>query len=232
MNRISIATDNFHSDALKSGIAKAVYFSLLQRVPDSPEISFSARELAREVGVDEKTVRNHLNAFYKSGLISAPKSAESPHKIRTITLCGIGVLNEVPKKRKSAPKSAESPQLALESLPLFHYVADDMKSAWEDWLAYRKSIKKPFASERQEQIAYGKLMRETNNDYQTAKAMIEQSIAYGWQGLFPLKNGERFYHQIQQPASGSRSRLASLREATAAILQQPGNLDSYFNDKG
>ena len=54
--------------------------------------------------------------------------------------------------------------------------------AWEEWLAYRRDIDKPIRpaslSRAAKQLAsYGNAQR----------AVVEQSMANGWQGLFPLK---------------------------------------------
>lgn len=58
--------------------------------------------------------------------------------------------------------------------------------AWERWLQYRKAIKKPlkpvsYEAAQKRLAAFG---------YQQA-AVVEQSIANGWQGLFPLKDVSR-----------------------------------------
>lgn len=53
-----------------------------------------------------------------------------------------------------------------------------------------------------------------------------------WEIRWKEKHGEQFYYQIsQQPAPGKANRLEQLEQATRAILQQPGNIDSLIYDK-
>jgi hypothetical protein len=43
-------------------------------------------------------------------------------------------------------------------------------------------------TQRGEQAALHKLQKDSQGDEATAIAIIHESIAHGWQGLFPLKN--------------------------------------------
>ena len=58
------------------------------------------------------------------------------------------------------------------------------KKAWQNWISYRKEIKKPYKSDRSIKTALNRLAK-----YGEAMALdaIDASIANGWQGLFPEK---------------------------------------------
>ena len=56
-----------------------------------------------------------------------------------------------------------------------------------EWVCYRKEIKKSFKSKKSIQAAYKQLYELSDGNTQTAKKIVEQSIASSWQGLFPLK---------------------------------------------
>lgn len=56
------------------------------------------------------------------------------------------------------------------------------QEAWDRWVAFRKAIKKPI-KEVSEHAAKLKLSRFGADQ----DAVVQQSIANGWQGLFPLK---------------------------------------------
>lgn len=59
---------------------------------------------------------------------------------------------------------------------------------WDDWKDYKKAEHRfKFASTKSEQIALNKLKRESGNNPLTAIAMIENSIASGYQGIFQPK---------------------------------------------
>ncbi len=66
------------------------------------------------------------------------------------------------------------------------FIQDELKPVYQEWLKYRKEIKKPL-KETSIKANYNQLLRLANNDIDTAKAIINQSIANGWQGLFEIK---------------------------------------------
>ena len=58
---------------------------------------------------------------------------------------------------------------------------EEFKKAWEKWESYRKQTKKPLTDyTRVEQLK----MLESTKDEKQAIAVIDKSIAFGWQGLF------------------------------------------------
>ena len=57
---------------------------------------------------------------------------------------------------------------------------------WNEWISYRKQIKKPIKPVS-EQKAYDNLLKLSGNSPATARKIIDQSIANSWQGLFELK---------------------------------------------
>jgi hypothetical protein len=59
-----------------------------------------------------------------------------------------------------------------------------------EWVCYRKEIKKSFKSKKSIEAAYKQLYELSDGNTQTAKKIVEQSIASSWQGLFPLKDNE------------------------------------------
>lgn len=82
--------------------------------------------------------------------------------------------------------------------------------AWERWLAYRIEIRKPL---KQASIPAAQLALAAFGTSQSA--VVEQSIANGWQGLFPLKtvNGK----QPEDPQAKDRDALRKLAERRTAI---------------
>lgn len=55
------------------------------------------------------------------------------------------------------------------------------QEAWETWLAYRKEIKKPL-----KEISWPRAKRRLALFGHDQMLVVDQSIANGWQGLFPL----------------------------------------------
>lgn len=59
--------------------------------------------------------------------------------------------------------------------------------AWNEWTEYRKERKLPKYVPRGLKMTFKKLVRESDNNEDTAIAMIEQSMEQNYQGIFPLK---------------------------------------------
>lgn len=71
-------------------------------------------------------------------------------------------------------------------------IPEDFEPIWNDWLDYRKAKKKkPYAGLRWEQIALNKFIELSNNNSETAKLILEQTISQNWEGLFELKTTQQ-----------------------------------------
>ena len=58
------------------------------------------------------------------------------------------------------------------------------QEAFDEWMQYRKEIKKPYKSQASVQKLIKKLAKY---DYETQQKMVDQSMENGWQGLFEVK---------------------------------------------
>lgn len=77
------------------------------------------------------------------------------------------------------------------------FLADSfLKETFERFLAYRKEIKKPYRSQMSVEQAFNELQKLSGGVLETAEAIVNQSIANGWQGLFALKTENK---GIKQP---------------------------------
>tara|TARA_R110000787_G_scaffold43672_2_gene106963 strand:- start:597 stop:1286 length:690 start_codon:yes stop_codon:yes gene_type:complete len=68
---------------------------------------------------------------------------------------------------------------------------DEFIQAWAIWLKERKDRRSKKYSFLGEQKALNKLARISNNDVNSAIAIIDQSIENNWLGFFPIKNDKR-----------------------------------------
>lgn len=64
-----------------------------------------------------------------------------------------------------------------------HRVETVDEGAWDRWLAYRKAIRKPIKA-----VSVESARRRLAKFGTDQAAVVEQSIANGWQGLFELKD--------------------------------------------
>ena len=95
------------------------------------------------------------------------------------------------KNNKNTKKNTKKTQEVL-SVPFSDL--DDFAQTWKVWIEERKHIKKGTYSPRAQQQGINKLNQLSAGDWNKAKQIINQSIEYGWQGFFPIrehKNGQR-----------------------------------------
>lgn len=59
---------------------------------------------------------------------------------------------------------------------------------WEEWLSYKKIIKKNYKTDISEKTAFNKLLETSKNNKDLAVKIINQSIENDWSGFFELKN--------------------------------------------
>lgn len=85
-----------------------------------------------------------------------------------------------------------------------------------DWLEYRKEIKHPL-TQKSIGLFYTKLMELSGEDGKTARKIIEQSIANGWQGIFNLKNENRSGNISEQ---GDEQLMQSIASGYSRGLQE------------
>ena len=81
------------------------------------------------------------------------------------------------RKKNGAAAPVVQPEVPL-SVPGLN------EEVWQRWVAYRKSIGKPLRSVSLNAAAVDLAKHGANQ-----AAVVEQSVAQGWQGLFPLKGG-------------------------------------------
>ena len=71
----------------------------------------------------------------------------------------------------------------------FSFVSEHFKEAFYKWLDYKNSEWGfRYKNERSVRTCYNNLIRLSDNDFQKAMLIVEQSIGNGWKGLFKYKN--------------------------------------------
>lgn len=68
------------------------------------------------------------------------------------------------------------------------FIEPEFAEAFEMWLEYKSQRRETYKSELSLKVCYNKLVRLSGGDPTTAKAIIEQSMANNWAGIFPLKD--------------------------------------------
>jgi len=112
------------------------------------------------------------------------------------------VVGQTANVKNSPPCSAAPPSREI----VYPYTSESFMNAWAVWLEYRKEIKKPYKSPKSEQMALKQL---ANYPEDQSIAMIEQSIANGWQGIFEIKKSS--YNAKSGKKGGGRQRTSNQR---------------------
>ena len=79
-----------------------------------------------------------------------------------------------------------------ESLTAFEIPENEpFKPLFEKFAQFRKELKKPFKTQQGVNGWFKRLKQLSTGSYETANAIVEQSIANEWQGIFPLRQQDR-----------------------------------------
>lgn len=113
-----------------------------------------------------------------------------------------GVKGGRPKKEQEA-----KPKQAKKGVSLEFIKDENFKKVVAGWLDYKKSIGSSYKTQASVEAMARKLWSMADGDIQAAMAIVEQSIANNWKGLFELKekqnNGQDFDFTGIAQVSGS-----------------------------
>ena len=177
------------------------------------------KALSFETGISEQGIRTCLSRLEQTGEITQ----KSTNKYTIVTVCKYDdyqsfdeLANQQPTNNQPATnqqpttnnKNKKNKKEKKEKNSL-NWIADsDWRKIFNEWLEYRKEIGKPIKSEKSERAGFTNLQQLSNFDKNIARAIINQSIANGYQGLFSLKNNTNGNHK--QPIDIDPRRLEGL----------------------
>lgn len=225
---------------LNSADALRVCVWLYANADENGQIQFSSGDAMRLFRITPRQFRTIVSLLKETNTATI----KTTNKTTSIMLCHLGNCNAVLKPKRQAERQAarltttsKTSSDTLTFQPKYPFVDPMFEEAFLTWLDYKeKQWKFKYKTERSLKSAYAELVGLSGSDPCKAMRIVEQSMSNGWKGLFELKEQYGTAKQSNfasgRYTSGTRSRLAGLKEAAGAILQQPGNLDAYFNDKG
>jgi hypothetical protein len=97
-------------------------------------------------------------------------------------------ISRFPLTMQASFKNAHSQRRENETID----ATDDFLLLWNEYKSYRVAKKKTFkfANLRFEQMAFDKLYKLSNQNFETAKKIVTQTIENNWEGLFELKENK------------------------------------------
>jgi helix-turn-helix protein len=183
-----------------SAFDKLVLLALADISDDEGQCYPSMRILTEKCGMDERTVQRSLKRLQGSGHVERemragrstvyrvtpePPSNSHPRPIVTpVSLTPTPVSLTPPEKKKTSslePSPNRQPRKRV-AIPEGPPPSNLNVEAWHRWEEYRRQIRKPIHSASL--LSAQRKLAAFGTDQEP---VVEQSIANGWQGLFPLK---------------------------------------------
>lgn len=92
------------------------------------------------------------------------------------------------KGKEEIDKSISKKKTAYNANADLSYVDAPYAAIWQEWLDYKKEIKKQYKTQRGAESQYKVLKKYANNNPILANAIVKISIEHSWDGIFPLSD--------------------------------------------
>lgn len=90
------------------------------------------------------------------------------------------------KQKEEIDKSISKKKTAYNANADISYVDAQYAAIWQEWLDYKKEIKKQYKTQRGAKSQYNTLVKYANNNPILANAIVKISIEHSWDGFFAL----------------------------------------------
>jgi hypothetical protein len=123
-------------------------------------------------------------------------------------------------EKTQIPKTTPLPPVDSLFLPFIALEDKNLQTQWKDlvkeWLDYKKDIKDSYKSSKSIEAFYKKLYSMANGELSSAREIVNNSIANGYKGIFPLRSGKTFQNPNQrskpQLSRSEQNRLTLMRD--------------------
>ena len=92
------------------------------------------------------------------------------------------------EEKEEIDKSISKKKTAYNANDDLSYVDAPYAAIWQEWLDYKKEIKKQYKTQRGAESQYKVLIKYANNNPILANAIVKISIEHSWDGIFPLSD--------------------------------------------
>lgn len=127
-------------------------------------------------------------------------------------------------KRETALKAQ-----SVNKLPDISFVSDDFKEVFFSWLEYKKEKRESYKSKKSLEACYKKLLELSNNNPDTARLIVEQSMASNWSGIFELKNGSTGKATFSPTATNPTGKVVCSEAKAATDKQSTGTAQKDYS---
>ena len=168
---------------------------------------FFMTPMAKEIGYSVDTLRKYINELIESGwLIKGEQKNDGLFGAVTYTLNSTKISDtekirygEMPtqhnrdnrqntdkKQKEERDKSLSKKDKRYDANADLSYVDAPYADIWQEWLDYKKEIKKQYKTQRGAKSQYNTLIKYANNNPILANAIVKISIEHSWDGFFAL----------------------------------------------
>ena len=93
---------------------------------------------------------------------------------------------EIIESKEERDKSLSKKDKRYDANADLSYVDAPYADIWQEWLDYKKEIKKQYKTQRGAKSQYNTIIKYANNNPILANAIVKISIEHSWDGLFAL----------------------------------------------
>jgi DNA-binding transcriptional regulator YhcF (GntR family) len=194
---------------------------------------FGRNKAATELNMNPSTVYRYLSVIEKEGLVCANRN----NKFTVVTIANWGLYqtveheneqqmnnkrttNEQQMNTNKNVKNVKNVKNIYDQIPL------ELHEPLKDYIESRKKLRKPM-TDRALELMLKKLNKLSEGNTQKAIEILEQSIANGWIGIFPLKDDkavnpfkEALRKEIENEQKGSYSNYDSYQGGLSQLLSE------------
>jgi DNA-binding transcriptional regulator YhcF (GntR family) len=201
---------------------------------------FGRNKAGSELNMNPSTVYRYLSVIEKEGLVCANRN----NKFTVVTIANWGLYqtveheneqqmnnkrttNEQQMNTNKNVKNVKNVKNIYDQIPL------ELHEPLKDYIESRKKLRKPM-TDRALELMLKKLNKLSEGNTQKAIEILEQSIANGWIGIFPLKEVEKkqtgnpFDELLREELRNEQSRNYCIDEDNKRLL--PGLLSGQGDD--
>lgn len=206
--------------------AIGLYTWLSLRADKDGNVFTSRAKLSKETGLSEQQIRTAIEKLQATKLITK-LATKQPTKLATnLTICFLmsykakkiesnQVNNQVDNQVSNQPRAYKNDNIlscltkTIQAPPLipprgyekidFSFIENDFKRVVFEWLEYKAKKGQKYKDEKSLKLLYKKVINLSNGNPETANAIVEQSMANNWAGIFPLKDSNYGTNQQHHP---------------------------------
>ena len=130
-----------------------------------------------------------------------------------------------PKEKREKEKNEVPPATTGELIltgddrkPAYDFVAPQFEKAFMTWLDYKRERKETYKSRKSLKVCYNHLVKMSGGSPDVAIAIVEQSMANNWAGLFELKTNNHHAENRKNREQERQGRMQEYGDVVARLI--------------